>query len=124
MSLAGRAHDLLAALRWSREDLDARDEAASASARGTVPIGDLTPRSPARGSGVLRAVTYRPATAKPVLVGQLFDGTGSVDLVWIGRRSIAGVTPGRHLIASGTVVAGRARPVIYNPAYELLVPGA
>ena len=68
--------------------------------------------------------TYRPATAKPVLVGQLFDGTGSVDLVWIGRRSIAGVTPGRHLIASGTVVAGRTRPTIYNPAYELLVPGA
>ena len=72
----------------------------------------------------LRALTYGPAQSKPVLVGQLFDGTGSVDLVWLGRRSIAGMRPGVHLCAEGMVVAGDPRSSIYNPAYELLVPGA
>ena len=59
-----------------------------------------------------------------MLVGQLFDGTGSVDLVWMGRRSIAGIHPGAHLRAEGMVVAGRTRPTIYNPSYEILAPGA
>ena len=69
---------------------------------------------------MLRALTYGPAQSKPVLVGQLFDGTGSVDLVWLGRRSIAGMRPGVHLCAEGMVVAGDPRSSIYNPAYELI----
>lgn len=123
MSLLGRARTLLGALGSSREELDAADEARSAAARGTVPIGTLVPRNRVRVSGVLRAVTYRPASDKPVLVGQLYDGTASVDLVWIGRRSIAGVRPGTHLIAAGMVAAGRTRPTIFNPDYELLGAG-
>lgn len=107
-------------LRRSREDLDAEDEARSAAGRGTVPIGGLRPRRRSRVSGVLRAVTYRPAAEAPVLVGRLYDGTGSVDLVWLGRRSIVGVRPGVHMSAEGMVTAGRTRPTIYNPTYELL----
>lgn len=113
-----RAH--LGTLRASREELEARDEATSATKRGTVPIKELQPRKRATVSGVLRAVTFRPAGDKPMFVGQLFDGSGTVDLVWIGRRSIAGIRPGTHLRAEGVVVAGRTRPTIYNPAYELL----
>ncbi|WP_172120685.1 OB-fold nucleic acid binding domain-containing protein [Actinomyces faecalis] len=107
-------------LRASREELEAQDEARRAAERGTVLISELVARERACVSGVLRAVTYRPAQDKPVFVGQLFDGTGSVDLVWVGRRSIAGVRPGVHLRAEGMVVAGRTRPTIYNPGYELL----
>ncbi|PHP51924.1 OB-fold nucleic acid binding domain-containing protein [Actinomyces ruminis] len=118
--LGSRLTDRVRFLRASREDLAAADEQASASRRGTTLIKDLTPRSRARVSGVLRAVTYRPASAKPVLVGRLYDGTGSVDLIWIGRRAIAGINPGTHLRAEGMVVAGHSRPSIYNPVYELL----
>ena len=124
MTLRSRLAELLHPLRASREELDAADEARGATRRGTVPIGQIVPRHRARVSGVLRALTYGPAQSKPVLVGQLFDGTGSVDLVWLGRRSIAGMRPGVHLCAEGMVVAGDPRSSIYNPAYELLVPGA
>ncbi|WP_303324854.1 OB-fold nucleic acid binding domain-containing protein [Actinomyces radicidentis] len=119
-----RLRQRLGGLRASREDLAAQDEEVSAIRRGTVPIGELLPRRRARVSGVLRAVTYRPASDKPVLVGQLFDGTGSVDLVWIGRRQIAGVRPGIHLAAEGMVAAGRTRPNMYDPSYEILGPDA
>ena len=109
----------LMGLRSSREDIEALDEAISARRRGTLPVGELRARHRSEVSGVLRAITFRPSTD-----GQLFDGTGSVDLVWIGRRSIAGIRPGAHLRAEGMVVAGRTRPTIYNPSYEILAPGA
>ena len=109
----------LMGLRSSREDIEALDEAISARRRGTLPVGELRARHRSEVSGVLRAITFRPSTDKPVLVGQLFDGTGSVDLVWI-----AGIRPGAHLRAEGMVVAGRTRPTIYNPSYEILAPGA
>ncbi|WP_166854877.1 MULTISPECIES: OB-fold nucleic acid binding domain-containing protein [Actinomyces] len=110
----------VADLRISREQIDADDEARIAARRGTTPVGEVVPRTRATVSGVLRAVTYGPVTAKPVLTGQLYDGTGSIDLVWIGRRSIAGIRPGVHLRAEGVVAAGRTRPTMSNPAYELL----
>ena len=40
--------------------------------------------------------------------------------MWIGRRTISGIRPGTRLRAEGVVAAGRTRPTIYNPAYELL----
>lgn len=105
----------------SREQLEAQDEERIASGRGTVPIAQLQARQRACVSGVLRAVTFRPAQDKPILVGQLFDGTASMDLVWIGQRRIAGIRPGAHVRAWGMVSAGDHRLRIYNPAYELLV---
>lgn len=107
-------------LRASRDQIEAQDEAQSARRRGTTPIADIEARRRARVSGVLRAVTYRPASARPVLVGRLFDGSGSVDLVWLGRHSIAGIRPGTRLRAEGMVVAGRTRPAIYNPTYTIV----
>lgn len=120
MSLGSWLSRVVAGLRVSREQIDADDEARIAARRGTTPVGEVVPRTHTTVSGVLRAVTYGPVSAKPVLTGQLYDGTGSIDLVWIGRRSIAGIRPGAHLRAEGMVAAGRTRPTIYNPAYELL----
>lgn len=107
-------------LRASREQIDAQDEVRQARLHSTVPIDQIEVRRRARVSGILRAVTYRPAAARPVLVARLYDGSGTVDLIWLGRRSVAGIRPGTRLVAEGMVAAGRARPVMYNPAYEIL----
>ena len=45
-----------------------------------------------------------------------------VTLVWLGRRHIAGIEPGRHLTARGRVAVRDDRKVIYNPYYELESP--
>lgn len=103
-----------------REELDAQDEVRRAAVSGTVPIARVEARQRVRVSGVLRAVTYRPAAARPVLVGRLYDGSGTVDLVWLGRRKVVGIKPGTRLLVTGMVVEGRSRPIIYNPAYEIL----
>jgi hypothetical protein len=40
-------------------------------------------------------------------------------VVWLGRRSIVGIEPGRKLIASGRISMSRGRRVLFNPKYEL-----
>ena len=122
-ALSARLKRLSKVLRTSRDHLDAEDEERSASRRGTEPIGSLTSRQRARVSGVLRAVTYRSSQDKLILVGRLYDGTGSIDLVWWGRRRIPGIKPGAHLLAEGRVADGTHRQQIHNPAYRLLGPG-
>jgi hypothetical protein len=39
--------------------------------------------------------------------------------VWLGRRRIAGIEPGRRLLARGRVGLHEGQLAIYNPWYEL-----
>lgn len=103
----------------SRAEIEAVDEQAVAHRRGGTLAADTRPRSRAEVSGVLRAVTYRPQGRVPALVAELYDGSGSVDLVWLGRRDVAGIQPGRRIVAAGMVSPGARRNTIYNPRYEL-----
>ena len=82
-------------------------------------IETLTPGRTAVVGGRLRAVVYTPTENVPTLEAELYDGTQSILLVWLGRRRIAGIEPGRRLIARGRVGVCEGRSVIYNPWYEL-----
>jgi hypothetical protein len=70
-------------------------------------------------TGRLKSVVYTPRETVPTLEAELFDGSGSVTLVWLGRRRIPGIEPGRRLTARGRFAAFEGRQVIYNPWYEL-----
>ena len=43
----------------------------------------------------------------------------SVTLVWLGRRRIPGIEPGRTVTARGRFADVEGKRVIYNPWYEL-----
>ena len=70
-------------------------------------------------TGRLRTVVYTPRTNLPTLEADLYDGSDVVTLVWLGRRQIAGIEPGRALTAHGRVAVRDQRKVLYNPYYEL-----
>ena len=70
-------------------------------------------------SGRLRTVAYTPRTNLPTLEADLYDGSDTVTLVWLRRRHIAGIEPGRQVTARGRVAVRDDRKVIYNPYYEL-----
>jgi len=70
--------------------------------------------------GRLRTVDLRPTDALATLNAELYDGTDSVSLIWLGRRSIPGVETGRTVKAKGRLAMRDGRKVIYNPDYELL----
>lgn len=69
--------------------------------------------------GRLRHVVYTPREAVPTVEAELYDGNGTIALVWLGRRRIPGIEPGRTLLARGCVGVHDGRPAIYNPRYEL-----
>lgn len=73
-------------------------------------------------AGRLRTVVYTPRTNLPTLEAELYDGTDVVTLVFLGRRHIAGIEPGRALTASGRIALRDGRKVIYNPHYMLDAP--
>ncbi len=104
----------------SRAEIEADEEREqSARAVGCTPMANLSDRSRATVSGVLRSVTLRPREGVPALEAELYDGTGSLDLVWLGRREIHGVEPGRRLRAEGLVCEVDGRRTLFNPRYEL-----
>lgn len=70
-------------------------------------------------TGRLRTVVYTPRTNLPTLEAELYDGSGTVTLVWLGRRRIAGIEPGRTVSVRGRVARQEDRCIIYNPYYEL-----
>lgn len=99
---------------------EARDLREAYATKDVVRITDAPDRVPVRVRGSLRTVTLRPRGGVPVLEAELFDGSGTVLLVWLGRRRIGGITPGRSLQASGRIGRHDDTRVIYNPRYELI----
>ena len=91
---------------------------------GATLVTDLTAREQVVVAGTLRTVTLRPRAGVPALVAELYDGSGTISIVWLGRRQIVGIEPGRSLKCWGRVSLDHDRPVIFNPRYELLPAGA
>ncbi|MGH3507949.1 MAG: OB-fold nucleic acid binding domain-containing protein [Nocardioidaceae bacterium] len=71
--------------------------------------------------GHVKSVSLAPRAGAPTLEAVLYDGSGVVTLVWLGRRQIIGIKPGAHLMAEGRVSCHDGRRIIYNPRYELQV---
>ena len=69
--------------------------------------------------GRLRSVELCPRDAAATLEAELYDGTEGVLLVWLGRRRIPGIEPGRTVKARGRLAEREGRKVLYNPYYEL-----
>lgn len=78
-------------------------------------VTELEPRCRAVLSGRVRAVRVRVG---PRLEVELDDGTGVVVLRWLGRESIPGLGVGALIVAEGTVLVDRGRPVLLNPLYR------
>lgn len=83
-------------------------------------IADVRPRQHARVAGRIVAVRVESLDAAPQFGVQVDDGTGRIDAVFMGRRSVPGIEPGAQLAIEGTVCASEALPRIFNPSYELL----
>lgn len=106
-------------LTRSESQYDAEQLLEQARSSGARTIGELADREIATVSGTIRAVTLRPRSNTPALVVEVYDGSQSLNLVWLGRRQIRGIEPGAYLRATGRVCLREGVPTIFNPAYEL-----
>ncbi|NYJ01075.1 hypothetical protein HNR19_001773 [Nocardioides thalensis] len=107
--------------RWANPaEAEARDLRRTFASGEQDSIDSAPDRTPVRLRGTLRTVTLRPRGGVPALEAELYDGTGTLTLVWLGRRRIAGIGPGRAIEVSGRIGSHDGDRVIYNPRYELL----
>jgi hypothetical protein len=110
---------MLRKLTASEEELDAEELRAGTQAAGCTPCGAVKRGDLVSVTGRLRTVVFTPRTNLPTLEADLYDGSDVVTLIFLGRRHIAGIEPGRTLTARGRVAIRDDRKVIYNPYYEL-----
>ncbi len=93
------------------------------SARASsVRLGDLQPRELVEVVGEVTHVCCISRDGSSAFEIELSDGSGTLVVLWTGRKHIAGIERGRRL-----AVWGRAAPmrrddslVLHNPRYELL----
>ncbi|PZR53819.1 DNA-binding protein [Xylanimonas oleitrophica] len=104
----------------SAESVEAGEERTEAAKSvGCTAVSSLAGRRRGKAAGVLRSVVLRPREGVPTVEAELYDGSGSLDLVWLGRRTIAGIEPGRRIRVEGMVCENDGRRTMFNPRYEL-----
>lgn len=89
-------------------------------ALGARPIDQCDVGEVVTVSGVVQALSLRPRATVPALEIDVYDGSGRVRVVWLGRRSIPGIDAGRPIIITGRLTKPDGMPTIYNPRYQLL----
>lgn len=86
---------------------------------GLVAIKDAPSREIVTVQGTLRTVTLRPRGGVPALEAELYDGSDTITVLWLGRRRIAGVYPGRAIQITGRIGEYENNRIMYNPRYDL-----
>lgn len=107
--------------RWANStDQHARDMRETYADSAVDAISSAPDRERVRLRGTLRTVTLRPRGGVPALEAELYDGSGVITLVWLGRRRIAGIAPGRSIQVQGRIGQHDGVRILYNPRYELM----
>jgi hypothetical protein len=88
-----------------------------------VPIGAVHWRQHARVRGRVRSMRVQPWANVASLECVIYDDSGGLVVVFLGRRQVAGVDLGRELLAEGVVGEHRGYLAMLNPEVELLAAG-
>lgn len=83
-----------------------------------VRIRDAQTRDRSKLAGVVRRITVRPLEGHESLEALLYDGTGEVTVVWMGRRTIPGLGLGTKLVVDGMLAEQRGERRLVNPTFE------
>jgi hypothetical protein len=105
--------------RLSPEHQEAGELKKDAAKAGCSLINTQPDRCVCTVHGTLRSVTLRPIGGISALEAELYDGSDTLTLIWLGRRTIEGVEAGRRLTAHGRIGKRGEERVVYNPSYEL-----
>lgn len=116
-----RIRRALRRLAATPDELEADELQARREVQGCQQIEALQDREVVTVYGHLKTVSLAPRAGAPSLEASLYDGSGLVTLVWLGRRKIEGIKPGVRLVASGRVSCNDGQRVMFNPRYELQV---
>ncbi|WP_375432840.1 OB-fold nucleic acid binding domain-containing protein [uncultured Friedmanniella sp.] len=115
-----RLQRALRRLGSSNAELESEELQQQVREAGAVPIQTCEDRQQVALTGTVATVTITPRAGHPALEVALRDGSGTVTLLWLGRRQIPGIDPGRTLKVWGRISCHEGKRLVYNPRYELL----
>lgn len=119
--MAGKSRLRQSLSSWANSsDQHARDMRETYAHRDVDTIDHAPDRTLVRLRGTLRTVTLRPRGGVPALEAELYDGTGVITVIWLGRRRIAGIAPGRSMQIAGRIGRHEGVRIMFNPRYELM----
>ena len=95
-------------------------EGAGTEVRQPIAVRDVRWRNRATLEGRVRSVYVGPVSGSPALEAELYDETGGITLVFLGRRSIPGIEPGAKIRVEGMVGETEGYLAMTNPSYRLL----
>lgn len=107
-------------LRTPIEELDRADREAYFASVDCTPIDALEPQQDVKVAGEVSTVRIVPRAGAPAVEVAITDGRGTVTGVFLGRRKIAGMTPGKRVRFEGFAGKHRGQLMIYNPVYRFL----
>lgn len=105
--------------RTEAEAAELRQEAGAESDPTVRRIDCCTPGEPVVIRGLVRSLTLPAQGQTPSVEIELDDGSGSVRVIWLGRRRIPGIEAGRAMVIRGRLTCNTDHPTVYNPRYEL-----
>ncbi len=85
---------------------------------GVAAIAEAPTRTPVKLAGVVKRITVHPEHGLEALEALLTDGTGEMSVLWMGRRSIPGLTLGTRVVVEGVVGEQRQGRRMVNPSFE------
>nr|WP_155940852.1 OB-fold nucleic acid binding domain-containing protein [Mycobacteroides chelonae] len=102
------------------EQVDAEKIGDDAAATGAQRVIDCQRGQEVTMCGTLRTVETNSKGCVAGVKAELFDGTDTVTLVWLGQRRIPGIESGRTLLVRGRLgKLENGGKVIHNPYYEI-----
>ena len=102
------------------EALDAAELAERVHETGSVHVIDVARGDRATLTGRIRTVSTGSGEEHLGVTAEVFDGTGGIEVCWLGQRAIPGIETGRYIRVTGRVGLRGGRKIMFNPRYELL----
>ena len=111
--------------RLSQDEGERRAESIrdwAAGIPGVTLIESAEARSVAKIAGVVKTLRVRPREGVQAFEADVTDGSGTVTAVWLGRRSVPGLSIGSRVVLEGRLGGERSRLQVMNPTFEF-APG-
>jgi len=104
----------------SDEELAAYELSEQAENRGSTLIEEIERGETIQVTGIVKTATIKPNTQLPAYEVEISDGSGSLIIIWQGRKHVAGIEPGTRLEVEGRITFLSGKPCLHNPVYKIL----
>lgn len=109
---------VLARRRWLRPPWPPASPPPETAPAITV-IADLRPQSQVSVQGMIRSAGTVTVGGGLAYHFTLVDGSGELDVLFLGRSRMAGLQPSTRIIAKGTVGSYDGKLALWNPRYAV-----